>query len=115
MACDASNVGDGDPCPCTGNGFFPILCQAAAAAEPCEGALDHPTAGHDFEAIGGVGAPDDLDGPAPDGLQGVAQFGARISAIGKDMAQPGVARGDGFEDIRRTVAIPQFRRYGPCG
>jgi hypothetical protein len=51
---DASDVGDGDPSLCACDGFFPILCQAAAAAEPCEGALDHPAAGHDFEAIGGV-------------------------------------------------------------
>ena len=53
----------------------------------------------------GVRAFDDLDGPAPDGFQRIAQFWPRISAIGKDVAQHGIARGDGLQYIRRAVTI----------
>ena len=48
------NVGDGYPTPCTGDGFSPILGQAAASSEPGEGALDRPPTGQDLEPIGGV-------------------------------------------------------------
>lgn len=63
------------------------------AASPQLGtcALDHPSLGQDFKAIGGVRAFDDLDGPAPDGFERIAQFGARITTVRKDMAQHGVA------------------------
>ena len=33
------------------------------------------------------------------------EFIASIAAIGEDMAQPGKAIADGFEDIDRTVAV----------
>lgn len=69
------------------------------------GALDHPSAGQDFKAIGGVGEYDDLDGPVPDGFQRIAQLGVCLTTVRKDMAQHGVARGDSFQHIRRAVTI----------
>ena len=41
----------------------------------------------------------------PIDLQGVSQFGARIAAVRKDMAQHGIARGDSLQHIRRAVKI----------
>ena len=69
------------------NGFLPILCQPAASAQPCEGALHHPSSRQDFEALGTVGPFHDLDGPAANADQRLAQFRPGIAAIGEDMAQ----------------------------
>ncbi len=46
-----------------GDGFLPILGDAAAAPKPCEGAFYDPPARQNLEAVRGVGAPDDLDRP----------------------------------------------------
>ena len=42
---------------------------------------------------------------APDGFQRIAQFRSRNSAIGKDVAQHGIPRGDAPQHIRRAVTI----------
>jgi hypothetical protein len=39
---------------------FPVLCEAAAAIEPCDGALDHPPLWQDRETLGAIGTFDDL-------------------------------------------------------
>ena len=68
MGCDesgeAADMGDGGPCCGAFDGFFPVLGETAAPAEPCEGAFDDPSAREDLEAVGLVGALDDLDRPA---------------------------------------------------
>ena len=63
---DASDVGDEQPCFGAGDGFLPVLGHATTASEPSEGALDHPPSGDDLKADRGVGALDDLNGPAAD-------------------------------------------------
>ena len=89
---DASDVGDEQPCFGAGDGFLPILGHATTASEPSEepapdlirGALDHPPSGDDLKANRGVGALDDLNGPAADLLDRPAQLGSAIAAIGEE-------------------------------
>ena len=52
-----------------------------------------------------IGALDDLHIPASYHLQGVSQFGDRIAAVRKDVAQHGIARGDSLQHIWRAVTI----------
>lgn len=109
MPCDASGedayVGDEDPCLGAGDGSFPILGQASAASEPCKGAFDDPAARQEFEALGDVGAFDDLQVPIADLGQCAAEFGPGIAAVGEYMAQPGKARANGLEHAGGTVPI----------
>ena len=85
--------------------FFPVLGRAATPSEPREGAFDHPATRNDFEALGGVGAFDDLQRPAPDLLQSTLQLGSGIAAIGEYMTQQRVVGRYGLQQVRRAVAI----------
>src|ERR687891_100539 len=74
MPCDeAGEAADvGDECP-GGRAFdraLEILGEAPAASEPGEGALDHPAPRQDDEALGGLGAFDDFQGPSAQRSQG---------------------------------------------
>jgi hypothetical protein len=55
MPCDASGedayVGDEDSSRGTCDGFLPVLGQPPTAAEPGEGAFNHPAAREQFEAL----------------------------------------------------------------
>jgi len=51
------------------------------------------------------GALDDVHSPAAYRLQGVSQFGARIAAVRKDMAQHEIGRGDSLQHIRRAATV----------
>ena len=64
--------------------FSSVLRHPAAASGPCECAFDHPSSGNDFKALRGVGALDDLNGPAGDLLDRPAQLGPAIAAIGEE-------------------------------
>ena len=57
---------------------------------------------HDAAAVK-PGALDDLHSPAAYRVQGATQFGARIAAVRKDMAQHGIGRGDSLQHIRRAA------------
>ena len=57
---------DEEPSLCRGDGFLPILGEPAASSEPCEGALDDPSAGDQFEPLRGVGTLDDFQCPLAD-------------------------------------------------
>ena len=85
--------------------FFPVLGRAATPSEPGESAFDHPAARDDFEALGGVGAFDDLHRPAPDLLQSSFQLGSGIAAICEYMTQQRVVGRYGLQQVRRAVAI----------
>ena len=63
--------------------FSSVLGHATTASEPSEGALDHPPSGDELKANRGVGALDDLNGPAADLLDRPAQLGPAIAAIGE--------------------------------
>lgn len=88
----------------------PSLGKPAASVDPCEGALNDPTPGQDFETFGGIGPFDDFDGPFAVALERIAQFVARITAIGKDMPQPREAVTQSFQHDRRTVPVLDTRR-----
>jgi hypothetical protein len=65
-------------------------------------------AGQDLEAIGDIGAFDNLDGPASDGLRCVPQFGIAITAVCKDIAQHGITRGDNRQHIWGASAVLKY-------
>ena len=58
--------------------LFVVAHEAAPARHPGERALDNPSTRDDFEAHGGVGSLDDLDGEIPEGGF-VHELGAIIS------------------------------------
>ena len=93
--------------------FSSVPGHATTASEPGEGALDHPPSGDDFKADRGVGALDDLNGPATDLPGRPAQLGPAIAAIGEDMAQKRVSFGDGRQHFGRS--IPTLNIGPRCG
>src|SRR3954465_5449888 len=62
---------------------------------------------------GRVGSLDDLDGPVPLPLEGIAQFAARIASIGEDVAQPWKPVADGLEQRQGSVAILHILMRSP--
>src|SRR5712691_367218 len=68
-----------------------VLGEAAAAAEPGEGALDHPSPGQELEAFDAGRALDDLDRPWATILEGGAQLRAAVNPVSEDVAEPGKA------------------------
>src|SRR3954466_4256831 len=66
--------------------------------------------GNTSNPFGRVGSLDDLDGPVTLPLEGIAQFAARIAAIGEDVAQPWKPVADGLEQRRGSVAILHIGR-----
>jgi hypothetical protein len=77
------------------------FCQPATATKPCESTL----AWQNFEALRRVGTFDDFYLPFADTLQSLPQFISGIATIGKDMAQPGIARTDRSKDAGGAIAI----------
>ena len=57
------------------DGFLPILGETEVATEPCEGAFNHPAPGQQNEALGGIRALDDFQGPLSDLSQRPRSFG----------------------------------------
>ena len=84
---------------------FEILCQPATATEPSESTFHDPSARQNFEAVRRVGAFDDFYRPHTYTLQSLSQFISGIATIGKDMAQPGIARTDRSKDAGGAIAI----------
>ena len=91
-ACDsAGDLVDGcDEKPSCGafDGSFEVLGEAAVAVQPCDCPLDYPAAWQKLEALGGVGAFDNFQGPCADFGERGAQFVPGISPIGEDVTQP---------------------------
>jgi hypothetical protein len=84
---------------------FEILCQPATATKPCESTFDDPSAWQNFEALRRVGTFDDFYRPCTDTLQSLPQFISGIATIGKDVAQPGIARADRSKDAGGAIPI----------
>jgi hypothetical protein len=98
-------VGDERPGNGAGDCRFEVLCQPATATKPCESTFDDPSAGQNFKALRRVGTFDDFYRPFADTLQILAQFVSGIATVGKDMAQPGIARADRSKDAAGAIAI----------
>src|SRR5690606_24644252 len=98
MSCDPPYEGldgcDEDPCCGGGDGVPEVLGEAAISIEPCEGALDHPATRQEHEALGGIGAFDDVDGRRAALADRIPELVTGIAAIGEDMARPGEAPDD---------------------
>ena len=79
MPCEApredAHVGDEEPGLSGSDGFFPILCEPSTSSEPCERAFDDPSARQNLEALGVIGAFDDLHRPVADPVQGARSLG----------------------------------------
>ena len=68
--------------------IFPVLGEPAAAVEPGDGALDDPAFGFDDEALGVIGAFDDLDDQtAHRAWRRRPGRPARLGAVGEQLAQ----------------------------
>lgn len=98
-------MGDGGPRGGAFDRFLPVLGETAAASQPCECALDHPAAGQQHEALGGIAAVDDFEGPTPVFAQRLPEFVPCISAIGEQVPQPGEPITDRLDQIDRPVAV----------
>ena len=109
MACDetgeAAHVGDGGPRGGTFDSSFPVLGEASASSGPGEGALDHPAALEQNEALGGVAAAHDFKRPLPVALQRADELVARITPVGEQVAQPWEALADRLDEIDSPVTI----------
>jgi hypothetical protein len=85
---------------------LPILGEPSASAEPGEGSLDDPAFGQDNEALGLIGALDDLDVDAlENGPQCVLECCALISAISVELQKEGVETEQRRHQEHAAVAI----------
>ena len=82
-----------------------IACQAAIAADPCQGAFDDPTLGQDDEFVQFV-ALDDLEHPTAGAGSGLRGAWSLIAGIGEDPLDEGekAARAP-IENQPRPVAV----------
>jgi len=98
-------MGDEHPGNRAGDRGLEVLGKPAAAAEPGEGAFEHPSARQDAEARGALGTLDDLKRPSPALGQRRAQLVAGVAAVGKDVPQPGLERASARQNADGAVAI----------
>lgn len=86
------------------DGALIVFGQAAIAAKPSKGALDHPAFGKNLEA--GSVAFDDLKSEAPAGDQGGCPFEkfTSISSVGEDFTHPAKIEQGGKQQLG-TIAI----------
>src|SRR5437762_10327003 len=91
--CEASReepqVGQQHPGCSAVDGCLEVFGETPAAAEPGEGALDHPSPGQQLEAFDTGWALDDFDRPGAAIGERAEQLGTAIDAVGEDMAQLG--------------------------
>jgi len=104
MSCDASDVGDEDPCFCACNRVFQIFRQVTTSVQPGEGAPGDPSARQHLKALCGIGSFDDLNGPSAGGFQRIPQLRPCIPAVSKHAAMT-LVRDDSFQHIRRAVPV----------
>src|SRR3972149_9978534 len=78
---------------------FEVLGEPAAAPEPSEGALDHPSLGQHLETCD-VGTCDDLDLPVGDGGERRGDPRASIGGVADDLAEEWKQRARVLEERR---------------
>src|SRR6185312_2051588 len=84
---EKANACDHEPSLAAGDGSLEVLGKAAIAAEPGEGAFDDPAFGLWLEPSDVLGSGDDVDCPAAECRNCVAQLFAAIDAVGEDALQ----------------------------
>jgi hypothetical protein len=85
---------------------LPILGQAAAAIKPSNRPLDDPSLWEDDEALGSIGALDDLQLDAPqDPLQRRLELRSLVAGVGVQLAQEREQAEQGRQQQRPTVAV----------
>ena len=104
-SCEPADVGDEHPGDGAFDGALPVLCEAPASSEPCECPLDDPSSWQDLEALGGIGALDDLDRPVADPGERRGELVAGVGAVGEQMAQPRIEAADRRDDRDCPVAV----------
>ena len=85
-------MGDENPGNRACDGGLEVFGEPAASVEPCERSLDNPSTRQNLEAFRGIGSFDDFKSPGSEFGQGVLELVARIGAVSKDVAQPGIER-----------------------
>src|SRR5437667_11993921 len=108
-SCEASRqqaqIGKKEPSCGAGDRGLEVLGEAAAATKPGEGALDHPSAGQELEAFDAWRPLDDLDRPRAAIVDGGAQLGTPVDAVGEDVAQLGEASAQPAQQRHGAVRI----------
>ena len=85
---------------------FPVLGEATASVEPCDGAFNDPTLGFDDKAFGVISAFDDVDHQAAHRFGGgAAEDRPCIGTIGKQLAQKGELPEHSGQQQGTSVAI----------
>ena len=93
-------MGDKDPSESAFARGYEVFGEAAAA-EPSVDSLDRPSARVERR----VRALDDFYGPGALSGKGLLEFGAGITGVGEDVAQPRIGRADGRQGERSAVSI----------
>jgi hypothetical protein len=102
---DELDAGDHDPCGGCGDQRLEVFGEAAVPVELCNGSLHHPAAREQDEALGGVGALDDVDCPGAERSEGCAELVPGLAAVGDDVAEPRTRRADRVQQGRAAVAV----------
>ena len=104
LANDLVDVGVGAEAQCV-----EVARQAAATADPGERSFDDPAFRKNLEALGGIGALDDLDLPFARFGDGVGHPWSLIAAIGIDALDEGKAAAGFAQHGARAVAVLDVR------
>src|SRR5215211_1724955 len=118
-SCEASgeqlNTGDQDPSFGADDRCLKVLCEATIAAEPGEGALDHPASGFWLEGSEGLSSGDDFDRPLAQIGKRIEQLLSAIDAIGEDMPQPGKPAANQSQQRHGTMIVLNIGRVHENG
>jgi len=98
-------MSDKRPRGCAFDCCLEIFGESAASVESGESALNDPASRQNFESLCGIGALDDLHGPAPHCCQSLLQLVASIAAISEDVSEPGIQPPNRSQDINRAVTV----------
>src|SRR3954469_10845434 len=102
---EKAEVGQEDPCGCAGDRCLEVFGEAAAAAEPGEGALDHPSPGEEVEAFDAGRALNDLNRPGAASGDRALQLRAAIDTVGEDMIKLGKVSPQRTQQRHRAMRV----------
>src|ERR1700760_2038259 len=98
-------MGDKEPSDFGSGRTLEVLGEAAASAEPGEGAFDHPASRQQLEALDALWSLDDFDRPRSAMGQCGDELIAAVNPIGKDMAQLREPASHPFQQRNCSMAI----------